>query len=88
MADINNDKIASMKIKKIQLTFNDEKIENDYFNANSGHLIIAFGFYIMNYSLFWIIDIIFSIYYGLFKNEIITKILKILNIIIGIIIYI
>ena len=76
---MNNEKISSMKIKQPSLEYIDEKLEKDYNMHFNKVLINSFRAYQISILAFSIIDIIIEGIKGNLKDEIITKILKLIE---------
>jgi class 3 adenylate cyclase len=83
VVDINNDDIASMKIRKSNLKFYDEKVESDYLKNSASNIIMAFLYYLLILFIFFAVDIVIQGLYGHIQQEIISKSLKFANIIFG-----
>jgi class 3 adenylate cyclase len=83
VVDINNDDIASMKIKKSKLKFFDEKVEADYYKKSIPNLLMAYMYYLLILLIFFSVDIVIEGIRGNIQNQIISKSLKFANILSG-----
>lgn len=76
-----------MKIDQIQLKFRDDIVETDYRIEHSSITHNSFIYYFFSQLIFWIIDVIIESSQKAIENDKISKILKIVMIVLGLIFY-
>ena len=72
MADVSNDEIAELKIKKQSLTFYDRKLEIDYYEYNTKKITSTLFSYLCFLTIFWIVDVAIE----QFEDQEVSKIIK------------
>lgn len=84
MADVSNDEIAELKIKKQSLTFYDRKLEIDYYEYNTKKITSTLFSYLCFLTIFWIVDVAIE----QFEDQEVSKIIKAIYIIFGFLLFI
>lgn len=83
MIDINNDELVKMKVDSFSLKFRDDVVETDYRYEHSAIIYNSFLLYFFSQLIFWIVDLSLESSENLFEQDKISKILKIILIVIS-----
>ena len=84
MADVSNEEVANLKINKPFLRFYDKKLEEDFIQYNLKSINKSYLLYLLSLLALWIADVAIE----KFSNGKVTKIIKLVYIILGCILFI